>query len=1063
MNIAEFSIRKNVITLVFIVLMLAGGILSYGNLSRLEDPEFTIKEAIVLTPYPGASSHEVEEEVSNVLEKAVQELGQLDYVRSQSKRGFSTLKVIIKDQYDKVSLPQVWDELRRKINDAQIKLPPGAGPSIVNDDFGDVYGIFLTLSGEGYSYKELKDTAEFLRKELLLAQDVKKIVFYGIQPEVVYVEISRSRMSEIGITYDQIYSALRAKNLVADAGWLKLGPEFIPINPTGEFTSEQQFGDLLISGEGSDRLIFLKDVATIKRDYKDPPDNIIRNNGKPAIGIGISTLSGGNVVNMGNAIEKRLQELLPQIPIGMELGVIALQSKAVAEAISGFVKNLIAAVVIVVVVLLLFMGLRSGLIIGFILFLTICGSFIFMDMWQVTLERISLGALIIALGMLVDNAIVVTDGIKVKMEKGTPALKAAMEVVGQTATPLFAATVVAVMAFAAIGLSDDSTGEFCRSLFQVILISLMLSWVTAVTVTPLICKMFLLPKKAKTPSTDKPSKDPYGGKFYQLYRNLLCTCIRLRGLTMAIVIGLFCLALYGFRYVDNSFFPTSTRAQFFIDFWLPEGTHINTVSEKLKKAEAYLIAQEEVTDVATEIGGGQLRFLLTYTPESASWSFGQIIVSVNDYKSIDSILPKVQEELTDLLPNVVVNCRKFLLGPGDGGKIQIRITGPDYTEVRKLAKKAKAVLYQDGGAIGIRDDWREKVKVIRPQMSEAQARRTGITRPDLAKTLQESFIGTKTGIYREVDDLINIVSRPPAIERLDADNLNQLDIWSPAAEKMIPIRQVVSEFKTEYEDANIWRRNRVPTLTIHADPKEGLASNLLARIKPKVEQAVQVDVAQVLGKTFGPNEDPFGNFDDKTLPIVYKNKMPLIGKPGYYLGWDGEAEDSAKAQAALAGSIPMFVVLMVLIVICLFNAFRQPLIIWLCVPLALIGVSAGLLLTNQPFGFMSLLGLLSLSGMLIKNAIVLIDQIDLEIREGKDPLQAIMDSGVGRLRPVAMAALTTMLGMLPLFTDAFFVAMAVTIVFGLGFATVLTLVVVPTLYAIFFKVPFKKLERYNQT
>jgi len=309
---------------------------------------------------------------------------------------------------------------------------------------------------------------------------------------------------------------------------------------------------------------------------------------------------------------------------------------------------------------------------------------------------------------------------------------------------------------------------------------------------------------------------------------------------------------------------------------------------------------------------------------------------------------------------VVVNNRKFLLGPGDGGKIQIRITGPDYTEVRKLAKKAKEVLYQDGGAIGIRDDWREKVKVIRPQLSEAQARRTGITRPDLAKALQESFIGSKTGIYREYDDLINIVSRPPAVERLDADNLNQLEIWSPAAEKMIPMRQVVSEFKTEYEDANIWRRNRVPTLTIHADPKEGLASNLLARIKPKVEQAVQVDVGQVLGKTFGRNVDPFENIDDKTLSIVYKNKMPLFGKPGYYLGWGGEAESSAKAQAALAGSIPMFVVLMILIVICLFNALRQPLIIWLCVPLALIGVSAGLLLTNQPFGFMSLLGLLRL-------------------------------------------------------------------------------------------------------
>jgi multidrug efflux pump subunit AcrB len=1056
MNIAEFSIKKNVITWVFTLILVVAGLMAYQGLPRLEDPEFTIKEALVLTPYPGASAEEVETEVSNVIEKAVQQLGQLEYVQSRSTRGMSMVKAKIKDQYDRERLPQVWDELRRKVTDAQNKLPPGAGPSVVNDDFGDVYGIYLAISGEGYSYRELWDFVDLMERELLLVQDVKKITIYGKQPEVVYVEMSRNKMAQMGIPPDRIYSALSAKNIPVPSGRLELGEFLIPISPTGEFKSEQDFGELLISTLGSGQQVFLKDVATVRRGYQDPATNLLFYDGERAIGLGISTVEGGNVVTMGEGIEARLKELEPMAPVGMELGIVALQSQAVSESIRGFISSLLQAVAIVVIVLLFFMGLRSGLIIGAILFITIFGTFIFMDSWGVILERISLGALIIALGMLVDNAIVIVDGMKVRMEKGMDALSAAKEIVGQTAVPLFGATVVAVLAFASIGLSDDSTGEYCRSLFQVILISLMLSWVTAVTITPLISKHFLMgkkkPKKQDEGAGEK-ARDPYGGGFYRKYKGVLEKAIRRRWATVILIGAIFAVSLYAFSFVPMSFFPNSTRPQFFVDFYFSEGTRIEEVAERLKDAEAYLRDTDGVTHLTTMLGGGQVRFLLTYTPEQQSSCFGQILVDVDDYKKIASMETKVQNDLEAMYPDAVVNFRKFLLGPGEGGKIQMRIYGPDRGVLRELGERAMAIMKDDAGAKSIRHDWREKVMVLRPQMSESQARRAGLDRPDIARALEAAFEGTKTGVYREDEELLPIVARAPEVERLEVDALHALQIWSPAAEKMIPLSQVVSGFRTEWEDAIIWRRDRTTMLKLHCDAREELPSRLLARIKPKIEKALGVDMEAVTGKASGSDGDPYAELTDKTIKIKYADKIPLKNMPGYYMAWGGEAEDSARAQGALALSLPVFMAAMVIIVVFLFNSIRKTVVIWLTVPLALIGVTWGLIVTRQPFGFMSLLGMLSLTGMMVKNAIVLVDEIKAQQDLGVDDYNSIVNAGVSRMRPVSMAAVTTIMGMIPLLGDAFFVSMAVTIMAGLGVATLLTLVVLPVFYAIIFRVP----------
>lgn len=1047
MNLAEWTIRKSLLAWVITVLFLVVGWSSYQKLSRLEDPEFTIKDAVIMTQYPGASAAEVEEEVTNVIEKAVQEMGQLKKVESRSSRGLSLVQVTMKDKYDKNALPQVWDELRRKVNDAQRSLPPNAGPSIVNDDFGDVYGLFYAITGEGYSYKEIYDYAKLLQRELLKAKDVKRISMYGVQKEAIYVEMRREKMAQLGISPQDIYNTLKAKNIAANAGSMLLGEEFIPINPTGEFQSEQDFGDLLITSSSpkSDSLIYLRDVAEIKRGYQDPPNTLLRYDGQAAIGLAISTIQGGNVIAMSDSLNERLKELEVLRPVGMELNIISHQANSVEVSLTGFLVNLAEAVAIVVGVLLLFMGLRSGLILGVVLMVTIMGTFIFMQIYHVTLERISLGALIIALGMLVDCAIVVTDGMRMLMARGKSGYDAAVEIVGQTAVPMLGGTIVAITAFAAIGTSQDSTGEYCRTLFSVILFSLTLSWLTAVTCTPLLCKTFL--KVTPSAADGSEEEDPYSKGFYLTYSKFLALCIRFRWIVVAVAVGLFMAAMIGFGSVKNSFFPDSTRPQFYVDLWFPEGTDIRETEKRLKIAEAALKKHQGVTHLSSLIGGSQTRFLLTYTPEKTYASFGQILVDVDDYARIKDMAPQIQQEMESLFPDVIANVRLFVLGPSSGGKIQLRLYGADAEELRNLAGKAESVLLAEPTARAVRNEWREKVKVVRPQIAETQARKIGIGRPELAQTMEATFQGTKVGVYREQDELLPILARAPIAERIDLDSLDGIQIWSPAAKSMIPMGQVVSGFNTEFEDPYMWRLDRRKMIRIHADPREGLPSELFAKVKANIEQAVGVDAAAIIG-----HEVDAADFTNKTLTVKENDLWPLKGKPGYYMAWGGEAEDSARANTSLAGSIPMFFGIMVFIVLALFNSIKKTLVIWLTVPLAVIGVTVGLLSFQQPFGFMALLGLMSLSGMTIKAAIVLVDEIDVQLKLGKTPYQAVMTSGVSRLMPVAMSSGTTMLGMIPLFTDAFFVSMAVTIVFGLGFATVLVLIIVPVFYSIFFNI-----------
>jgi multidrug efflux pump subunit AcrB len=1017
MNPAEFSIRNHVVTWVFAVLLVVLGWWSYLNLPRLEDPEFTLKDALVVTTYPGATAREVEQEVSNVIEMAAQQMEQLERVVSRSERGRSTVTVTIADQYRAEELPQVWDELRRRVGDAQRFLPPGAGPSLVIDDFGDVFGIFFALTGPDFSEPDLYAVAKDLRRELLLVPQVKKVEFFGVQQEVVYVEMQRDRMAQLGIRPAQVFEALREQNLAVPSGRVEVGSMSFPLQPTGEWTSTEEFENLLIRGGEEGGLVFLGDIATVRRDVVDPPTTTLRYDGERAIGLGISTVSGGNVVTMGEAVKRRLDDLAGVIPLGMELHKISFQADTVTEAIRAFVGNLLAAVAIVFVVLLLAMGLRSGLIIGAILGITMFGTMIFMDLNGIILERISLGALIIALAMLVDNAIVITEGMLVGIQRGKDRLVAAKEVVTQTAWPLLASTAIAILAFGAIGLSDDRTGEYTRSLFVVLLIALGLSWVTAVTITPLFGFVFLpKPKDGEGGAKDqeKKAEDPYAGKLYQAYRSLLLVCLRHRGLSVAALVVLLISAVGGYRLLEQNFFPDSTREQFMLNVWMPFGTRLAETDAVTEEMRQQLAELPGVTHVTTSVGQGTLRFLLTYSPERFDTSYAQFLIDVEDHTLIAGLLTEAEEVLGAEFPDAMVVGRQFMLGPGEGGRIQIRFSGEDQNELRRLALEAVRVLQEDGGAKGIRLDCREQTPVLRPQFSEAQARLAGITRTDVGAVLEATFSGRQVGVYREGEDLLPVVVRAPEEERSDADFMQDVQIFSPATGGFLPLRQVVSGFATEVEDPILMRRNRLPTITVHAEQAEGLASTLRERIAPAIEGIA--------------------------LPR------------GYRMEWGGEFEDSSKAQAALASALPMFLLLMVVMVILLFNSLRLTLVIWAVVPLALIGVVIGLLVFDQPFGFMAMLGALSLMGMLIKNSIVLVDEVLHLQRQGRRAWDAVVEAGVSRLRPVSMAALTTVLGLLPLVPDVFFGAMAVTIVSGLFFATVLTLFAVPVFYVTIFGV-----------
>ncbi|MCG8085358.1 MAG: efflux RND transporter permease subunit [Candidatus Thiodiazotropha taylori] len=1010
MNIGEYSVRTPVISWLLVIILVGGGLLSFDKMGKLEDPAFTIKNAKVITLYPGASAQEVQDEVTYHIEDAIQRLEQVKRINmSISRPGMSDISIEFKDKYRADDFPGIYDELRRKIVDMKNKLPPGAQDPMVIDDFGDVFGVYLALTGQGYSWRDLWDFADYLKQELVLVPGIRKVSIGGEQKEVIYVDMSRERLGELGISPSSIAQLLESQNAVVTAGHGNVQRQRLRIVPSGELESVTAIGDILVSSDDK-RLIYLKDIATITRAYDAVPSQHYYLNGKPALTIGVSMLTGENVVAVGERLRSRVEQLIPNIPIGMEIKEIYNQPAEVDKSVSGFIVSVGQAVAIVIVVLLAFMGLRVGLIIGAVLLITVSGTLLLMYLDGIELQRISLGALVIALGMLVDNAIVVAEGMLVRMKSGMQAAQAARETVGKTIWALLGGTIIGILAFSAIGLSQDSTGEFANSLFWVILYSLLLSWITAISTTPLLCALLLKPG---TGTTDQ-GEDPYGGGVFKLFRTLVDRAIRLRWITVSFVIGLFVLAVIGFGSVKQAFFPESNTPMFFVDIWQIEGTDIRATREDTLQINQFLLEQEGVEQTSITIGGGHQRFTLVYNPKETSSVYSQIIVKTDTRERIAEVWEKVDRHMKEHYPWTDPIIKSLRIGPGRDSKIEARFQGPDPVVLRKLSLQAQQIMRADPEAKDIRDDWRQPVKVIRPIFNEQVGRQLGITRESLAYALQYAMDGTPVGQFRDGIRVLPIYMRASEDERSDVGNLRDIVLWSPVLNQSVPAAQVVNGFETVFENPLIRSRDRIQTIIAQCNPTGELATPLFSRLRPQIE-AIE-------------------------LP------------PGYSFSWGGEYEDSQNAQAGLASSLPFGFLLMILVSILLFGKLRQPLIIWLTVPLAIVGITAGLLGFNGAFDFMSLLGALSLIGLLIKNAIVLIDEIDQQIANEKPGYEAILDSTVSRLRPVVLAAATTILGLIPLLQDVFFVNMSLTIMAGLGFATLLTLLFVPTLYAIMFKI-----------
>ncbi|MBE9486562.1 MAG: efflux RND transporter permease subunit, partial [Chloroflexi bacterium] len=853
MSLAALAIEKRAVAYFVVFLLVAGGIGAFFSLGQLEDPEFTVKTGVITTMYPGASPEEVELEVTDRIELAIQEMPQVKYIESFSRPGMSLISVELKAEYWSDRLPQVWDELRRKIRDIEHMLPPGAGRPEVSDDFGYVFGFQLAVVGDGFSDADLEKYAKDIKKELSLVKDVARVDLWGVQDKVIYVNVSQTQLAELGLTNASVQETLSQQNMVVDAGGVDLHRKRFRIAPSGEFTSPKDIANLHVrasfadelsnltgasdkpvSPERAAELIRIRDIATVEPGYAEPPQTLMRYNRKPAVGISITTSSGVNIVKVGQGIDKRLDEIIPLLPVGIEVHRIHWQSGIVDDAVKGFMINFGEAVAIVLIVLTLAMGWRMGVIIGSSLILTILSSFVLMAVFGIDLQRMSLGALVIALGMMVDNSIVVADGIAVRLQQGMDRKKAAIEAASQPSMPLLGATVIAVMAFYPIFASVEGAGEYCRTLFTVVAISLLVSWLISMTIIPLQC-IDMLPE----PKEGKTDTDPYGGKFYRVFRSIMERAIRMRLFTIGTLAALLIVALIGFGKVDQMFFPDSSMTKFMIDYWAPEGTRIQTVAEDLKEAEDKFLADERIDSVATFMGAGPPRFYLPVDPESPYQSYAQFIVNVRDFKDITDLMNELNAWFKEEYPQAMVPIRQYGVGPSNTWKFELRISGPsiaDPGKLRSIAGQVVNILDNSPLAAYPCTNWRQRTQKVIPEYNQERARWAVVTREDIANTTKRAYDGRSIGLYREKDDLIPIVLRHVAEERESVSNMKVLQVQPATSTYTIPLSQVTDGIRTEWEDPMIWRRDRRRTITVQANPIFGVT---LPALRSSVLQQIE--------------------------------------------------------------------------------------------------------------------------------------------------------------------------------------------------------------------------------
>lgn len=1010
MKMVKYFLQKRAVTILLLVLILAGGLFSYFKMGKLEDAPFTIKQALVLTSYPGASPSEVQSQVTDILEEAIQSLGELYYLKTENRAGLSKITVYVKKEIRADEMQQLWDKLRRKVNDVQDKLPAGAGTSIVNDDFGDVLGVFYGLTGDGHTYRELEDQAKLIKNELLKVKDVAKIEIYGVQTPTIDILISSAVMAQSGVTTSDIARAFEAQNKVVDAGGMDAGTNRIRIESTGNFYSLDDIRNLTIVSRNGEHFR-LADIAKIEESYQTPPANQMRINGSPAIGIAISTVPTGNVVDMAEAVKARIGELSQTMPDGYELTPIYDQGYESAVANQGFILNLIISVITVVAILLFFIGFRNGVLIGSGLVFSIFATLIVMMACDIALQRMSLAAIIIAMGMLVDNAIVVSDSALINMERGMRKRVAIMRACSSTAMPLLAATVIAILTFLPIYYSPHITGELLSSLVVVIGVSLMFSWVFALTQTPFFIQEFV-----RRPRPEELKASLFDGKYYNLFRKALRWVLRHRTVTVVSLIVLLFFSAWSFKYIPKVFVPALDKQYFTVDMWLPEGTAIEETDRMAGDIADYIRGHEETEMVSSYIGRTPPRYYLSNISFGPQSNYAQLLVKCKSSKESRTLNALLQDSIRLKYPEPLIKVNKFELSPLTEAMIEARFLGPDPAVLDSLTGVAIEIMRRNPKVADARNEWGNMTMVIRPVYDPVKAGVLGITKAQMMESVKSISDGTRVGVYRDGEKKVPVLLKSEGVDITDVRSLGNFSVWN--GEHSAPLSQVTERIESVWEWPQIRTYNRQLSMAAMCGVKPG---HTMAEVHGEIREEIEA----------------------MELP------------EGYTFFWDSQYKDQGEAMQAIGKFFPLAFLVLVVILVALFGNFRDPVIILCVLPLSIIGVAIGMLLTGFDFGFFPIAGWLGLLGMVIKNVIVLLDEIDVQRREGVVPYTAVIESTVSRTRPVLMAATTTILGMVPLLFDIAFGGMAATIIFGLTFATLLTLFVTPALYAMFYKIKEK--------
>ena len=1011
MKLVKYFLSKKPVTILLLVLVLAGGLLAYVKMGKLEDAPFTIKQALVLTPYPGASPSEVQSQVTDVLEESIQALGELYYLKTENRAGLSKITVYVKKEIRADEMQQLWDKLRRKVNDVQSKLPEGAGPSVVNDDFGDVLGVFYGLTGSGHSYRELEDEAKLIKNEILKVKDVAKVEIYGTQTPTIDISVSPSVMARSGITMADIARAFEAQNKVVDAGGIDVGSNRLRIESTGNFYSLDDIRNLTIVSRTGERFR-LADITRIEESYQTPASNLMRINGQPAVGIAISTVPSGNVVDMAAAVKESLQQMSGSMPEGFELVTLYDQGYESAVANQGFILNLIISVLTVVAILLFFIGFKNGLLIGSGLVFSIFATLIVMLCTDIALQRMSLAAIIIAMGMLVDNAIVVSDSALVNMQRGMRKRVAIMRACSSTALPLLAATVIAILTFLPIYFSPHITGELLSSLVIVIGVSLMFSWVFALTQTPFFIQEFV-----RRPRPEELKSTLFDGKYYNMFRRSLHWVIKHRYATIACMVLLLVLSAWSFKFIPKVFVPALDKQYFTVDVWLPEGSNIDETGKLAEEMAAYIRTHGEAEMVSTFIGRTPPRYYLSNVAFGPQSNYTQLLVKCHTSEESRRLNAALQNSIRLKFPGPLIKVNKFELSPLTEAVIEARFLGPDPAVLDSLVGQAIEIMRRNPKVADASNEWGNMALMLRPVYDPVKAGELGITKAQMMQSVKSISDGVPVGIYRDNEKKVPVLLKSEGYDITDAASLGNFSVWN--GERSAPLSQVTERIETTWEFPQMRTYNRQLSMAAMCGVKPG---HTMAEVHGEIRSEIEA--------------------------------MPL--PPGYTFFWDSQYKDQGEAMEAIAKYFPLAFLMLIVILVALFGNFRQPIIILCILPLSLIGVAVGMLLTGFDFGFFPIAGWLGLLGMIIKNVIVLIDEINIQRREGVPAYTAVIESTVSRTRPVLMAATTTILGMVPLLFDIAFGGMAATIIFGLTFATLLTLFVTPALYTLFYRIKTNK-------